>query len=56
MPVINQMTNLFPMPWDAKVSSDLVDEIVRALKNVQGYGSVEIYVQGHSVTQITVEV
>ena len=31
----------------------LLDEIKEALKNVRGYGSVEIYVQDHKVTQIT---
>lgn len=36
------------------VSKDLVEEIMRALKSVKGYGSIEIYVQNHSVTQITV--
>ena len=36
------------------VSPELLDEIIQALKSVGGYGSLEIYVQDHSVTQITV--
>ena len=37
-----------------RITSDLVDEIKVALKSVQAYGSVEIYVQKGVVTQITV--
>lgn len=37
-----------------KVSETLVSEIVSALKTVQEYGSVEIFVQKGFVTQITV--
>jgi hypothetical protein len=36
-----------------KITKDLVDEIKIALKNVRGWGSVEIYIQDHKVTQIT---
>lgn len=36
------------------ISDVLVDEIKTALKSVKTYGSVEIYVQKGSVTQITV--
>ncbi len=36
-----------------KVSNNLLDEIKLALKNIRGWGSVEIYVQDHRVTQIT---
>lgn len=36
-----------------KISRDLLEEIKEALKNVRGWGSVEIYVQDHKVTQIT---
>jgi hypothetical protein len=36
-----------------KITQVLLDEIKEALKNVRGYGSVEIYVQDHKVTQIT---
>jgi hypothetical protein len=36
-----------------KITRDLLDEIRIALKNVKGWGSVEIYVQDHKVTQIT---
>ena len=36
-----------------KVNSILVDEIIEALKNIRGWGSVEIFVQDHKVVQIT---
>ena len=36
------------------ISPDLIEEIARALHSVGGFGSIEIYVQDHSVTQITV--
>ncbi len=37
-----------------KISKTLVKEIVTALKSVKSFGSVEIYIQNGSVTQITV--
>lgn len=37
-----------------RVSKKLVSEIVTALKSVDSYGSVELYIQDASVTQITV--
>ena len=36
-----------------KITRDLIDELKTALKNVRGWGSVEIYVQDFKVTQIT---
>ncbi|KKU82359.1 hypothetical protein A2973_02290 [Candidatus Gottesmanbacteria bacterium RIFCSPLOWO2_01_FULL_49_10] len=36
------------------ISQTLLDELVTALKSVSPYGSVEIYVQNSTVTQITV--
>lgn len=36
-----------------KITQDLIAEIKDALKNVRGWGSVEIYVQDNRVTQIT---
>ncbi len=42
------------LPVDSKASSALVEDILRALRSVNGYGSIEIYIQDHSVTQITV--
>lgn len=36
-----------------KITRDLIDEFKQALKNVRGWGSVEIYVQDYKVTQIT---
>ena len=36
-----------------KITKSLIDEIRQALKNVRGWGSIEIYVQDHKVTQIT---
>lgn len=35
-----------------QVSSKLLNEIVEALKNIRGWGSVEIFVQEHKVVQI----
>ncbi|MBI3282645.1 DUF2292 domain-containing protein [Candidatus Curtissbacteria bacterium] len=35
-----------------KVSPQLIGQIVDALKN-KAYGSIEIYIQNHTVTQIT---
>ncbi len=37
-----------------KISSNLIEEIKKALKSVPSYGSIEIYVQDGNVTQITV--
>lgn len=36
-----------------KIQEDLVEEILEALKNIRGWGSVEIYVQDFKVVQIT---
>jgi len=36
-----------------KIQDDLVEEILEALKNIRGWGSVEIYVQDFKVVQIT---
>lgn len=36
-----------------RITNDLLEEIKQALKNVRGWGSVEIYVQNGKVTQIT---
>jgi hypothetical protein len=35
------------------VSDKLVREIIEALKNIRGWGSVEIFVQDYKVVQIT---
>ncbi len=35
-----------------QVSSKLVEEITEALKNIRGWGSVEIFVQDYKVVQI----
>lgn len=35
-----------------QVSTKLLNEIVDALKNIRGWGSVEIFVQDHKVVQI----
>lgn len=37
-----------------KISSRLVAEIKSALKSIKSYGSVELYIQNNTVTQITV--
>ena len=36
-----------------KINNTLLKDIERALKNIKGWGSVEIYVQNSTVTQIT---
>lgn len=36
-----------------KITKDLIEELKQAMKNVRGWGSVEIYIQDHKVTQIT---
>lgn len=36
-----------------KIDPSLTEEIVEALKNIRGWGSVEIYVQNYKVVQIT---
>lgn len=35
-----------------QVSNKLLQEILEALKNIRGWGSVEIFVQDHKVVQI----
>lgn len=42
------------VPVSGRVSQELVDEVIKALKSVGAYGSIEIYIQDRSVTQITV--
>ncbi len=37
-----------------RYSEELLDEVQKALNGVEGWGSVEIFVQDFSVTQITV--
>ncbi len=36
-----------------RVNQELIDEVVRAMKSVSGYGSVEIFIQNYRVTQVT---
>lgn len=36
-----------------QISEELIKEVILALKNIRGYGSVEIYVQDFKVVQIT---
>lgn len=35
------------------INEDLISEVSKALKNIRGWGSVEIFVQNHKVVQIT---
>lgn len=35
-----------------KINNDLLEEITEALKNIRGWGSVEIFVQDSKVVQI----
>ena len=37
-----------------RISSTLIEELKAALKSIQAFGSVEIYVQDSTVTQITI--
>jgi len=37
-----------------RITSQLIDEIKQALKSIDGFGNVEIYVQDNKVTQISV--
>lgn len=37
-----------------RISKPLLEEVAKALKSVDGYGSVELYIQNSTVTQITV--
>jgi len=36
------------------LSQSLIDEIIHSLKTIQGFGSLEIFVQDNMVSQITV--
>lgn len=36
-----------------QISDTLLKEVIDALKNIRGWGSVEIYVQDYKVVQIT---
>lgn len=36
-----------------QVSDELVKEVISALKNIRGWGSIEVYVQDFKVVQIT---
>ncbi len=36
-----------------RISDNLIEEIKLALKNIRGWGSIEIYVQNYKITQIT---
>lgn len=44
------MTKASPPP----IEVSLVQEILQSINQVEGYGSVEIFVQDHTITQITV--
>jgi hypothetical protein len=37
-----------------RISKQLITEVSKALKSIDAYGSVELYVQDSNVTQITV--
>jgi hypothetical protein len=36
-----------------KVSRQLLDEIITSMQSVRGWGSIEIFIQNYTVTQIT---
>lgn len=48
------MINKSQYPPTTKLSQNLINELERALEMVREYGSIEIYVQDSTVTQITV--
>jgi hypothetical protein len=51
---ISALKILFMVDYSTKrVGIDLIEEIKQALKDVKGWGSVEIFIQDHKVTQIT---
>lgn len=37
-----------------RITKPLLEEVAKALKSIDGFGSVELYVQNSTVTQITV--
>jgi hypothetical protein len=39
--------------FQMKVSKQLIDDLIQALKDLGGWGSLEVYVQDGKVTQIT---
>jgi len=41
-------------PHTLSVSAQLIRELVQSINQVDGFGSVEVYIQDHMVTQITV--
>lgn len=47
------MTLIHPEYSTKKISDVLIKDIANAIKSVSEYGSVELYVQGGVVTQIT---
>ncbi len=48
------MQQMTPLNFSVKrVNKQLVEEIVQALKSVEGYGSIEIIIQENRVTQIS---
>lgn len=49
----NAPSNLTSYYSTNKISETLIQDITKALKSVDSYGSVEIYVQDAKVTQIT---
>ena len=36
-----------------KISSKLINEVISSIQNIRGWGTVEIIIQDHLVTQIT---
>ncbi len=35
------------------ISQQLVEELVQSIRNIKGWGSIEIFIQDYNVTQIT---
>lgn len=36
-----------------QISEKVLQEIINSLRNIKGWGSIEIFVQNHKITQIT---
>ena len=53
MTFARQLTEIMVDYSTKKIGKNLLEELKVALKNVRGWGSVEIYVQDFKVTQIT---
>ena len=49
----NQSVPLQTSPVQPRITQRVIAEITKAITNIQGWGSVEIFIQNNKVTQIT---